>query len=830
VTRSNPHRTRAEDAQTRGRVNRDALSLEQALQHWRLAEDRAGIASAQLYLGEQLAVKERWTEAGQRLVEALGGSNDAWLRAESLGNLAHVQWSQGAFQDAEKNFQDAEKLAKQIGNRRVEAAAHNGLGILYREMGDYQRAREHYARSRDLIIQLGDQRTEGIIRGNLGVMLDALGEPEEALSELREATRIADAHGIRTSAASTRLRTAQVWIKAGDLKQAGELLTKSLEGAGKLTQADSHLLLSQLDRESGNFSSAASHLDLAIKLYEKRPSKQAAALHHRALLLKAQGDLDGAMTQLRAERRIRQELSSGNEEAEAVYRMAEIEMARGNLKSALTNARTAIALAEDLRARLSSGRRRMAFLSSRRDYYALAAAVLLKLDELHPDPVHVAEAFDLSERSRARGMLDSMQDSGGPATPLIEQLRFWANRYEELISGSRNAEPARQRVEELLREIRHQPSGPGGYTREPLTAAGVQRVLPPDTVLLQYLAGRDRYFLWRVEQNLLRAVRLEASAAGIRDAVKTYLDLAASPRSSGGPAAAEALSRMLLAPAGPLKGKRIIAAADGALYGIPFAALPGPESKRPLLADHDVFTTPSMSVSAAPSSKRATGPQKKVAVVADPVGPGDSRVWWPVQRPGAAAGPARLGYAAREAQQILALVPPGESLDARGFDAVPAVFESLKDYQIVHVASHTLIKPQPELSALVLTTVDRWGNPRDGYLRAHDIARSTLPARLVTLSACSTAAGTRFEGEGPLSLGSAFLQAGAEMALVSLWPVEDEATAALMGQFYKVMFQASTSGPASALRAAQQRIMSRDRWNHPYFWAGWVLLKGASRE
>jgi len=197
VTRSNPHRTRAEDAQTRGRVNRDALSLEQALQHWRLAEDRAGIASAQLYLGEQLAVKERWTEAGQRLVEALGGSNDAWLRAESLGNLAHVQWSQGAFQDAEKNFQDAEKLAKQIGNRRVEAAAHNGLGILYREMGDYQRAREHYARSRDLIIQLGDQRTEGIIRGNLGVMLDALGEPEEALSELREATRIADAHGIR---------------------------------------------------------------------------------------------------------------------------------------------------------------------------------------------------------------------------------------------------------------------------------------------------------------------------------------------------------------------------------------------------------------------------------------------------------------------------------------------------------------------------------------------------------------------------------------------------------------------------------------------------------
>jgi len=164
-----------------------------------------------------------------------------------------------------------------------------------------------------------------------------------------------------------------VWIKAGDLKQAGELLTKSLEGAGKLTQADSHLLLSQLDRESGNFSSAASHLDLAIKLYEKRPSKQAAALHHRALLLKAQGDLDGAMTQLRAERRIRQELSSGNEEAEAVYRMAEIEMARGNLKSALTNARTAIALAEDLRARLSSGRRRMAFLSSRRDYYALVS-------------------------------------------------------------------------------------------------------------------------------------------------------------------------------------------------------------------------------------------------------------------------------------------------------------------------------------------------------------------------------------------------------------------------------------------------------------------------
>jgi CHAT domain-containing protein len=118
--------------------------------------------------------------------------------------------------------------------------------------------------------------------------------------------------------------------------------------------------------------------------------------------------------------------------------------------------------------------------------------------------------------------------------------------------------------------------------------------------------------------------------------------------------------------------------------------------------------------------------------------------------------------------------------------------------------------------------VDEKGEPQDGYLRLHDIYNLNLPAELVVLSACQTGVGKQVKGEGLIALTRGFMYAGAKSVVASLWKVDDEATAALMAEFYKQMFRNKLK-PAAALRQAQSNISKEKRWQSPYYWAGFFI-------
>jgi CHAT domain-containing protein len=92
----------------------------------------------------------------------------------------------------------------------------------------------------------------------------------------------------------------------------------------------------------------------------------------------------------------------------------------------------------------------------------------------------------------------------------------------------------------------------------------------------------------------------------------------------------------------------------------------------------------------------------------------------------------------------------------------------------------------------------------------------------VVLSACETALGRETPGEGLVGLPQAFLAAGAQRVLVSLWQVEDESTAALMTHFYRHLL-VDRLPPGKALREAQLAIRAQPRWRAPRYWAGFVL-------
>lgn len=109
----------------------------------------------------------------------------------------------------------------------------------------------------------------------------------------------------------------------------------------------------------------------------------------------------------------------------------------------------------------------------------------------------------------------------------------------------------------------------------------------------------------------------------------------------------------------------------------------------------------------------------------------------------------------------------------------------------------------------------------DGILTGLEAAGLDLRGtRLVVLSACETGLGESRTTEGVFGLSRAFAMAGAEQLVLSLWKVDDGATAALMVHFYERLSHGDTV-PA-ALRAARLRLLASPKTSHPFFWSAFV--------
>jgi CHAT domain-containing protein len=188
-------------------------------------------------------------------------------------------------------------------------------------------------------------------------------------------------------------------------------------------------------------------------------------------------------------------------------------------------------------------------------------------------------------------------------------------------------------------------------------------------------------------------------------------------------------------------------------------------------------------------------------------------------------GFSRLPFSREEAEAIAKFVPKSSLLKATGFQAnrATATGSELSRYRIIHFATHGLLNSEhPLLSGLVFSLIDENGKPQDGFLRMHEIYNLQLPAELVVLSACQTALGEEIKGEGLVGLARGFMHAGAQRVVASLWQVDDQATAQLMGHFYRGMLKENLR-PAAALRAAQIEMSRNPRWSSPYYWAGFVM-------
>ena len=238
----------------------------------------------------------------------------------------------------------------------------------------------------------------------------------------------------------------------------------------------------------------------------------------------------------------------------------------------------------------------------------------------------------------------------------------------------------------------------------------------------------------------------------------------------------------------------------GSLRTIPMGALVDPQSGKFLIEKYPIAVTPGLTLT---EPKRIDRTNVVLLTAGLAVG-----------RQGFQA----LPYVADEVRASHKVFE-GESLMDQDF-VTSSLAQQLEQtqYGIVHIASHGEFGSSIEES-FVLTFDDRLSVGDLGQLV--DMARfRRQPVELLTLSACETAAG---DERAALGLAGLAIRSGARSALASLWKVNDQAAAELIGEFYRQLALPESSR-ARALQAAQLKVLRQAGYQHPGYWSPFLLI------
>lgn len=393
------------------------------------------------------------------------------------------------------------------------------------------------------------------------------------------------------------------------------------------------------------------------------------------------------------------------------------------------------------------------------------------------------------------------------ATALFDEiLTFHAKRAGGAAAAFDLSERARAR--QLLDRI---------PVQGPLLSAGqIRRQLPEETVLVKYVMLPDRLLVWALGSKGVEHRQVSISAAAL--AARVERARKALRRNGTRPqelADLQELYRILVEPVlGSVRGApSVVFVPDKDLHLLPFATLVDPRTGRYLVQDHAVSVAPSANiyVRCLLRSRQLDGAPSTTALVVAAAGFDRERFKSLTALP-AAEVEARLVAAELPGSLLLA----GRNATRRQF------FHSLSGKpRVIHFAGHSVLNPElPHLSMLLFAGGEEPGD--SSVIYSYEVGDLDLAAtRLVVLSACSTAAGRVSASEGATSLARPFLAAGVPVVLASLWEVEDPGTAGLLGRFYRHLNNGDD--PATALRAAQLSLLDG---SPPSRWAAFQVIGG----
>ena len=199
------------------------------------------------------------------------------------------------------------------------------------------------------------------------------------------------------------------------------------------------------------------------------------------------------------------------------------------------------------------------------------------------------------------------------------------------------------------------------------------------------------------------------------------------------------------------------------------------------------------------------------------------------------AGLPKLPFAGRELDAARTLLGGGrdDELEGAGYTVPNVQRARLKDYRILHFASHALLPAELKCAqepSIVTSAPAGAGSANGALLTSSLISSMDLDAEAVILSACNSAGPNGVAGESLSGLARAFFYAGARSMLVTHWSVNDQTSAFLVVDTLRRLKAGTDGGLAGALRGAELGLLDGAGKNvpieiaHPFFWAPFALI------
>ncbi len=811
------------------------------------------------------------------------------MPAETFKGFIH--WGAGRRDEAVKCFERRLLLAQKAHSRLDEAWARVSLGFSYHDMGDQDRARREYERALEIFHAAGQRRLEINALIGLGRVEGAEGNGPAAIRWYQQAWVASREVGDRMNEMWAVNNLAAMEWDQGDLSRAWEYLQRAITLARELNSPYAMFvpalnLAESLD-ELGDFETAEAVLKETRTLCENPgASYRIPTLDYQlALLRMSQGRYATASAMMRQLARnpgalevqhqdalfvdLALSLASNDSTAAAIDLLAGRLRERGAHFYGDTVSRANLVLG---RLYAGAGKRSDALACARhaRDQAIPAGERRFMVAAMFLESMCLRDSGDSAQATATFfAALDSLANvRTGISTPQWREVYGQWVAQDVIESGrvlleypesSSRAERERtffnaiQRVKSralLDRISRPRATGDEPHLSDHVTSLEeLQANLQPGEAVLDFGVGAHRSFLAAVTSSSLRLVELPGPGSALAERIGLLRTVLASTD----PAlraeydvdrlreVQRALGRDILGGVEDMvsHSTRVFVCPDGYFAAVPFGLLIMKNGSGVLMNDRDVLQVPSASVLVRERTTHRDEASNGNHLIAISTSAGDLS--------GARAEVKDLARHYRDVDHLSDL------------KSVDAFAEAAHRAGALHVASHALLVDRSPwwsgielrenttaatdtanvtrgrsaagaragfLSDVDSLTIERTF-PSDTYVRAWQIAKLDIPARLAVLSACETAGGRMTTGEGTLGLTAAFLSAGVPVVVSSLWPVDDRVTALIMRSFYRHL--ADGKPVATALRLAQLEVGRSSRYAHPFYWSGFTVVGDGAR-
>jgi tetratricopeptide (TPR) repeat protein len=755
----------------------------------------------------------------------------------------------------------AREISVHLNIRREYAFSLFNLGQYYYNTSIYSLALENYENSLKIAEELASPSDEADCRGAIAAVLIEVGQYDKALDYQRTALAIYKEQGDKSGLARTLLNMGVVYRRRGFLNSNRQDLLRALGlyeqylGLVKSEKKEEEWIINlnnigSVYYDLADYAKALDFFREALDRANQRGSKQMISMvsSNIGIVQSTLGNYEESTKYYQRAIDLALQFEGGKILWEAYLEMANALKKQGKYTQALDNYRNSIAVIEDIRSKIGLEDDKASYLGTSKhiEPYIQIIDLLLLMDEQNPRGGFKEQAFQYLERGKARAFLDSLEVAG---VEVSERADFRLSNKEREISGQLSKlyarlasvgseEPQRSELlkeiqsvemdyESLKREIRlKDPAYANLHYPAIATLKEIRRdILDSRTAVCAYSVGKERSFVFIITDHDLKTAVLPNRSA-LQSKIMAYLKII-TDRDSRDFGLGQELGRILIPVEFGPRISRLIIIPDDWLNLLPFEALRREDKESPWFVQrYEIDYAPSLSSYLELLRRQHGRKPRKLDLLAfgDP-GEASPPAGLGGTSPSLSAGSgssAPLKYSRQEIKAISALFGRRRTQTAVGKAVNEQAVKntSLGEFKIIHFATHAFIDDKdPDRSYLWLSPSP--DQTEDGFLQAREVFGLRINADLVTLAACQTGLGQLIRGEGIEGLNRAFFYAGASAILMSLWSVDDQASAQLMERFYSHL--RSNEPITRALQATKLEMIGSQALSHPFYWAGYIL-------